>query len=65
MAQKLTRGATVVCPLCGKPQEDKVADFVVPGRVGAPSEQEHECPDCEACFTVICTAPDRYEVLSI
>lgn len=65
MAQKLNRGATVLCPLCGKPQEDKVEDFVVPGRIGATSEQEHECIECEACFTVICTGVDQYNVLPI
>lgn len=65
MAAKLNRGDTVTCPLCGVPQDDKVEDYVVPGRIGGSSEQEHECPECDACFTVICTAVDCYEVLAI
>lgn len=65
MATKLIRGNTVNCPLCGKPQEDKVEDYVVPGFVGMRSEQEHECHECDACFTVLCTGADQYEVLAI
>lgn len=65
MAAKLNRGDTVTCPLCGKPQEDKVEDFVVPGKVGPASEQEHDCLECGAYFTVLCVAPDQYEVLAV
>lgn len=65
MAAHLKRGDTVLCPLCKAPQEDKVEDFVVPGRIGLASEGEHECQGCEACFTVICTAHDTFEVLAI
>lgn len=65
MATKLRRGDTVNCPLCGKPQEGKVEDYVVPGFVGERSEHEDECFECTACFTVICTAVDQYEVLAI
>lgn len=65
MATNLNRGDTVVCPMCHTAQEDKVEDFVVPGRIGLSSKQDHECPECEAAFTVICTALDQYEVLAI
>lgn len=65
MSVKLNRGDTVCCPLCGKPQEDKVEDFVVPGRVGIESEAEDECYECGGCFTVICIAADQYEVLAV
>lgn len=65
MAENLKRGNAVICPVCGKPQEDKVEDFVVPGFLGAASEQEHECPECDAHFTIICTAPDQHDVLAI
>ena len=65
MATKLNRGDKVACPLCGAVQDDKVEDYVVPGRIGLSSEQEHECHSCDACFTVICTAVDCYDVLAI
>lgn len=61
----LNRGEPVHCPLCGKPQEDKVEDFVIPGRVGIASEAEEECYECGGLFTVICIAADQYEVLAV
>lgn len=64
MTTKLLRGNTATCPLCGGLQEDKIEDYVVPGFIGERSEQEHECCECKAYFTVICTGIDQYEVLA-
>lgn len=65
MMVKLLRGAKITCWNCGKQQDDKVEDYVVPGRIGQPSGQEHECPWCEAYFTVECTAVDQYQVTNV
>lgn len=65
MSVKLLRGATLHCPACGKPQEGKVEDFVVPGRIGSSSEAEDECDGCNAAFSVTCVAVDQFEVVSI
>lgn len=65
MAAILHHGDTLKCPLCNKVQEGPVEDYVVPGRIGESSEQEDECWDCGASFTVICIAADVYEVLAV
>lgn len=62
MRAYLQRGEQVACPHCRKVQEEKVEDYVVPGRVGAESEQEDECWDCGGGFSVTHLGNNRYEV---
>lgn len=65
MSALLKKGETLRCPMCGKPQEGPVEDYVVPGCIGEASECEDDCESCGAGFTVICVAKDQYEVLAV
>jgi hypothetical protein len=65
MAQKLNRGDKITCWKCGQIQEDVVEDYVIPGKVGIESETEEDCHHCGAYFTVVCSAPDQYEVFAV
>lgn len=65
MMKTLMTGEKIACPACGKEQEDPVEDYVIPGRIGDQSTQIHECPWCDAKFSVEHTGQGKYIVEEI